>query len=86
MTSRRPRRVTAGYAAILVLLAPGHGHRLIPCIPDGEAYDWMFRIQPPTPLPTTSIVLAIDEQTLRRLADAPAALHHRTGIKRHRIC
>ncbi|MBC7841438.1 MAG: CHASE2 domain-containing protein [Gemmatimonadaceae bacterium] len=69
MTQKQPNRITAGYLSILLLsllLATATGWTSLASRMNGEAYDWMFRIQPPTPIPATSIVLAIDEQTLSR--------------------
>jgi signal transduction histidine kinase len=65
--SRRPARITLGY--ICILIAAFAAGLLVAWTPlaeriDRDAYDWMFRIQPPEPWPSSSVVLAIDETTL----------------------
>jgi signal transduction histidine kinase len=65
---RRTGSVTAGYALILCasfLLAIVAGWTSLAKRMDGEAYDWMFRVQPPHHSGVSSAVLAIDEATLK---------------------
>jgi signal transduction histidine kinase len=65
---RRTGRITAGYVLILsasfaaAILA---GWTSLAARMDGEAYDWMFRVQPPQASSPKSAVLAIDEATLK---------------------
>ena len=65
--AQRPGRVTLGYigvlaGSLLVAIVAGWtplAHRI-----DGNAYDWMFQLQPPAPWEPVSVILAIDEDTL----------------------
>ena len=45
---------------------PRRGCRF-PAYIDDRAYDWMFLRQPPTPWPTSSIILGIDEVTFEKM-------------------
>lgn len=64
---RRPRRFTPGYLGVLAasfVIAVVAGWLSIATRMDREAYDWMYRGQPPPPRPAQSVVLAFDEQTI----------------------
>src|ERR1700694_5490202 len=68
--NQRPRRVTAGYIAILVvtfLISVTAGWIPMAARVDRDAYDWMFQLHPPVISSVSSVVLAIDERTLTSL-------------------
>ncbi|MCP5109386.1 MAG: CHASE2 domain-containing protein, partial [bacterium] len=67
---RRTTRQTAGYILVLVLcflLAMVTGWTDLGTQIDNDAYDFMVRVATPAPGPTHSIILAIDERTLREM-------------------
>src|SRR5436309_734675 len=79
--AKRPGRITLGYTAVLTgafVIATIAGWTPLASHIDGSAYDWMFQLQPPKPWEPTSIILALDEDTLaqtggtRRLRSALA--------------
>src|SRR6185369_12313900 len=79
--AKRPSRITLGYIGVLAgtfLVAVLAGWTPLASRIDGSAYDWMFQLQPPHPWEPTSLILAIDEDTLaqtggtRRLRSALA--------------
>src|SRR3954451_9321867 len=79
--AKHPGRVTLGYTAVLAgafVIALIAGWTPLASRIDGSAYDWMFQLQPPKPWEPSSIILAIDEDTLaqtggtRRLRSAIA--------------
>src|SRR5262245_39784704 len=60
-------RITPGYVGVLFtafLIGVVAGWTPLASRMDGDAYDWMFAIQPPHLSPPQSAVLAIDERTL----------------------
>jgi signal transduction histidine kinase len=61
-----PSRFPIGYIAILAAalgLAILLGWTALAAEIDNYAYDWMFRISPPSPVPPHSVILAIDDAT-----------------------
>ncbi len=65
--AQRPGRVTLGYIGVLagaLLVAIVAGWTPLANRIDGNAYDWMFQLQPPAPWEPGSVILAIDEDTL----------------------
>jgi signal transduction histidine kinase len=63
----RASRITAGYALILLtsfIVAVIAGWTSLATSMDGNAYDWMFRVQPPARTAARSMVVAIDEDSL----------------------
>lgn len=64
---RRLRRQTLGYILLLFgsfLLAMTAGYTALGRQIDADAYDWMFRLNPPAPWEPESALLTIDEETL----------------------
>ena len=67
MKKRWPSSRTAIYAAVLagcLAVAMVTGWTSFASQVDDDAYDWMFRRNPPAPAPARSIILAIDDATL----------------------
>jgi len=65
--AHRPGRVTLGYIGVLagaLVAAIIAGWTPLANRIDGSAYDWMFQLQPPAPWEPSSVILAIDEDTL----------------------
>lgn len=63
----RIRPITAGYTGVLAiafLIALAGGWTNLAERVDGNAYDWMFRVQEPETGPAESVVLAFDEDSL----------------------
>ena len=66
----RHRRFTPGYALVVLgafALAMAASWMPLSGYIDDRAYDWMFLRQPPTPWPTSSIILGIDEVTFEKM-------------------
>jgi signal transduction histidine kinase len=65
-----PNRLTLGYIAILgatLALAILLGWTALAAQIDDYAYDWMFRLNPPSPSPFHSVILAIDDATFNAM-------------------
>ena len=66
MKKPSPNKLTLGYVAILaatLALAILAGWTPLAAQIDDYAYDWMFRLDPPAPAPSHSVILAIDDDT-----------------------
>ena len=67
---RQPSRQAIGYVAILVVcfvLAMAAGWTTFGVQIDNDAYDFLFRLAPAEPRELSSVILAIDEETLRTM-------------------
>ncbi len=71
---QRHGRITTGYTLVLLasfVLALVTGWSSLAARMDGDAYDWMFRVQPPQASNARSAVIAIDDEMLAASGGMP---------------
>ncbi len=82
MRKPSPSKRFIGYIAVLAVtlaLAIVIGWTAFAAQIDDDAYDWMFRLNPPAPAPTHSLILAIDDATFSAMGGVRA---YRTMLAR----
>ena len=75
MKKRSPTKRTLGYAAVVagaLAIATILGWTALAAQVDNDAYDWMFRLNPPAPDLPHCIILAIDDATLNSMGGVRA--------------